>query len=154
MYRNTYGPPITSLTTVPSPVAKTGTLTSSGTVVKGTGTDFKGEDVREGDFIWDAAQGEIRKIVSSSYSSQLLEIDTPFTADLAAVALVIVKAGKILSVSFANSGAANGLIDGNAIIPFQTMTMKRDVSNRKGDEHIDPVIVDGTGTTIEVLNIK
>jgi len=154
MYRNQYGPPITTLTPFPLPETKTGVIDSSLTVVKGIGTDFTEEDIRKGDFLWNQAQGELRKIIGKSYSSEILNIDSPFTLDLAAAPLVVVKANQVKSVSLSNVGAAVGTIDGEIIAVLQTISFGRNESGVGGDEYIDPVIVDGTGTSIQTLKTK
>lgn len=154
MYRNQYGPPITTLTPFPLPVTKTGIIDSSLTVVKGIGTDFNEEDIKKGDFLWNQAQGELRKITGKSYSSEILNIDTPFTADLVGQPLTIVKAAQVKSITLLNNGAAPGTIDGQTIAVFQTISFGRNESGTGGDEYIDPVIVDGTGTSIQILKTK
>jgi len=154
MYRNQYGPPITTLTPFPLPETKTGLIDSSLTVVKGTGTDFTEEDIRKGDFLWNQVQGELRKIVGKSYSSEILNIDSPFTTDLAGEPLVIVKANQIKSVSLSNIGGAAGTVDGEVIAILQTLSFGRNESGTGGDEYIDPVIINGTGTSIQILKTK
>jgi len=154
MYRNQYGPPITTLTPFPLPETKTGVIDSSLTVVKGIGTDFTEEDIRKGDFLWNQAQGELRKIVGKSYSSEILNIDVPFTIALAGAPLVIVKAGQVKAVSLSNVGGVSGTIDGEIIDVLQTISFGRNESGTGGDEYIDPVIVDGTGTKIQILKTK
>mgnify|MGYP003641263119 FL=1 len=70
--------PITSLKTIPEGVSKPGTITSVGTVVTGASTDFKA--IHPGFWIYDAAQAEVRRVESVSYSQQVLSIDEPFSA--------------------------------------------------------------------------
>ncbi|MDG1445140.1 MAG: hypothetical protein P8Q15_02160, partial [Methylophilaceae bacterium] len=78
----------------------------------GASTDFKA--IHPGFWIYDAAQAEVRRVESVSYSQQVLSIDEPFTADLSAVALVVIPTPEITSLSlFIKAGLADGLIDGN-----------------------------------------
>ena len=154
MYRNSYGPPITPLTPFPLPETKTGVIDSSLTVVKGIGTDFTEDDIRKGDFLWNQTLGELRKIVGKSYSSEILNIDAPFSAPLVGQPLVIVKAGQYKHITFLNNGAAVGTLDGEDIVVFQTISFGRNESGTAGDEYIDPVVVDGTGTSIQTLKTQ
>lgn len=154
MYNNKYDTPITSLVVVPEEETLTGTISSDITTVVGTGTDFQGEGVREGDFIWDPSQPEIRKITGVSYDSQVLNIDSPFTVDLSGAPLLVVKKAQLKRLSIKNDGGAPALVDGNLFTDSSFATFDTDSANNGADQHIDPVVIDGSGTSISILKIQ
>lgn len=145
--------PITSLKTIPEGVSKPGTITSVGTVVTGASTDFKA--IHPGFWIYDAAQAEVRRVESVSYSQQVLSIDEPFTADLSAVALVVIPTPEITSLSlFIKAGLADGLIDGNTFPAGIKLFIGPGDGPKKGKAPIDPLVIDGTGTSITVFEVS
>jgi hypothetical protein len=145
--------PITSLKTIPEGVSKPGTITSVGTVVTGTSTDFK--SIHPGFWIYDAAQAEVRRVESVSYSQQVLSIDEPFSADLSAVALVVIPTPEITSLSlFIKPGLSDGLVDGNTLPAGLKMFVGSDDGPKGVSMPIDPLVVDGTGTSITVFEVK
>lgn len=153
--KNTNIAPITGLVTIPAGVAKAGTLDSIGTRVIGTLTDFK--SLRPGDWIYDAAQAEVRRIesISKTETTQLLYINTPFTAPLSAVALVVIPAPEIFSLTlFIKASLADGLVDGNTLPAGLKMTIGSADGPKRGKSPIDPVVVNGSLTSITVLEVK
>ncbi len=145
--------PITALKTIPEGVSKAGTITSSGTVVTGASTDFK--SIHPGFWIYDAAQAEVRRVESVSYSQQVLSIDEPFTADLSAVALVVIPTPEITSLSlFIKVGLSDGLVDGNTLPAGLKMFIGSDDGPKGVSMPIDPLVINGTGTSITVFEVK
>ncbi len=153
MFKNLYGAPITNLQVIPNEETLTGTIdvAASSTVVKGTGTDFW-HDLSAGDFLW--ANNELRRIESVSTSFQVMNVNAPFTAPVVAAALEVVKKAQLKTLAIINNGAVDATVDGNPLGPNKSANFNRDSSNIGGDEFIDPVIIDGTGTTVGILEIK
>lgn len=153
MFKNKYDTPITTLQVVPAEETLTGTINvaASSTVVQGTGTDFWHE-TSAGDFLW--ANNELREIKSISISFQVLNVNAPFTAPVVAAAFEVVKKAQIKTLSLRNNGGAAAIVDGNTLPNGGSITFNRDSSNIGGDEFIDPVIVNGTGTSVAVLKIQ
>lgn len=151
---STWEAPITSKVTIPASVAISGTLTSVGTVVTGIGTDFQ-NDVKLGDWIYDAAQNEIRQIKSISERTEVFHLTRAFSVDLAAIAAVRVPESDLQELSLSNDGAAAGAIDGNTFPSGKIATFdKKNTVNMGANRFIDPKVVDGTGTSIAVLKIR
>ena len=98
--------------------------------------------------------GELRKVTGVNYDKQFFNIESPFSVALVGVPLLVVKKDQFTKVHLVNTGGADGLVDGNIVVSGQNVPLNRDVSNRKGDEFVDPVIVDGTGTEFKILEIK
>lgn len=153
--KNTNVAPIIGLATIPSGVAKSGTLDSDGLVVIGTGTDF--QSLRPGDWLYDAAQAEVRRIgsISKTETTQLLNIDTPFSVNLSAIPLVVIPAPEIFSLTlYIKAGGVDGLVDGNTLPSGLKMTIGSSDGPKRGKSPIDPVVVNGAGTSIAVLEIN
>lgn len=100
----------------PFPVAstKTGTCSSLLTIVTGTGTKFTTEIVRS-DYLYNATTNEVRKITGIS-SDTILQIESPFTTELAGQAVFITRAQYI---SIAITATGSGTKDGVAIASGQ-----------------------------------
>lgn len=147
--------PITGLTTIPAPVALTGTITSDGIVVTGSGTDFLNE-VKDGDWIWDSSQEEVRQVKSMSIRLQVLYLEEAFTADIAApIALEVIPDSDLEEISLLNSGAIDATIDGNALGAGENVSFDKKAADARGRKgFISPKVVDGTGTTVRVLTIR
>jgi len=137
--------------TVPASSTKTGTVSTAGKNVTGTGTLFRSE-LKPGDWIVDLSQDEVRK-VDEIRDNTFLVLDSAFTADLVGAALVVVRS-RVKQVSIGNTGGTNGEIDGVAIIPGQTVNFQKNGKNPDGKDFIDPVIVDPASTTIIIQNLK
>lgn len=153
MFKNIYDTPITTLQVVPAEETLTGTIdvAAASTVVQGTGTDFWHE-ASAGDFLW--VGNELREIMSISISFQVLNINAPLTAPAVAAAFEVVKQAQLKTLAIINNGGTDAVVDGNPLPPNKSANFNRDSSNIGGDEYIDPVIIDGTGTTVAVLKIK
>lgn len=138
---------------VPAAISGTGTLTTNVAntkVITGTGTLFLTE-LKIDDFIYDAAQNQVRKVTAIS-SNTTLFIDEAFTTPLAGVALkYITDYDTIVELSVINAGAVNGKVD-NIVLKAglgisYSKTNKQNVGRYA---NIDPITVDATGTEIAV----
>lgn len=139
--------------TVPASVAKTGTIdiAAGSKNVVGTSTAFKSE-LKPGDWIVDLAQDECRKVMDIR-DDEFLTIDSAFTGAVVGIALVVTRS-RAKQVSVANVGGANGTSDGANIVPAQTLNYGKADKNPDGKDFIDPIIVDPTGTTIQIEILK
>lgn len=151
---STWESPITTLTTIPAPIALTGQITSEGKVVTGAGTDFLNE-IEEGDFIFDSSQSEIRKVASISTRLEVLHLTEAFSADISSpINLVGVPKSNIEELSLENDGIGIGKINGVDFPVDQIITWKKNSRFKGQHGFIDPKVVDGTGTSINVSTLK
>lgn len=147
--------PITGLTVIPAPQSLTGTITSDGKVVTGSGTDFLNE-LEEGDWIWDSGQAEVRQIQAISSRLEVLYLKEAFTADIAApIALEGVPDSNYEEISLLNAGAGGATIDGNPLAGGEDVSFDKKAADTRGRKgFISPKVVDGTGTQVRVLTIR
>ena len=145
--------PITTLTTVPAPVALTGNISSDGTTVTGAGTNFR-DELEEGEWIYDAAQAEMRQIKDISPSLEVIVLTEAFSVDLVGIALVGVPRSEFEELSIENTGAAAGKINNKNIKSGGIAEWKTNNVSRGQQGFIDPKVVDGTGTELQVLFLK
>lgn len=113
--------PAAATGTLPFAITKTGTVSSVGTVVTGTGTLFTTELVQS-DYLYNAATNEVRKITGIQ-SNTILRIDTAFTSPLSAVAVQTSRA-QFVSVAITATGA--GTKDGVAMTSGQNISINND----------------------------
>lgn len=150
-FKNTNYLPITAKQTLPTNVAGTGTLSTEGINVVGDGTLFLSE-MQVGSWLVDLTQNEIRKVVRVDSDTSAV-LDVAFSSDLAALTAVDVIPSSSLGVKAISvgikSGLADGEIDGEVFSNGYDITFSKD-SNQATSQRdlIDPIIVDGTGTTI------
>lgn len=147
--------PITSLVVIPAEESLSGTITSDGRIVTGSGTSLLA-DVNEGDWIYDSNQKEVRQVVAVSSRIEVLHLEKPFTLDIGgAIALEVVRDSEIEELSLLiDAGLADGTINN---VPFPAgipVTFKKEAPTRGRKGFIDPKVIDGTGTTVRVLTIK
>jgi len=142
--------PITTLTTVPTPVALAGTISSDGTAVQGVGTDFFNK-LEVGEWIFDAAQSEVRRIKAISAVLQVLVLDEAFSVDLAGIALVGVPRSEFEEISIENNGPLTGKINKKDILVGAIKEWRTNNVSRGQQRFIDAKVVDGTGTSLDVL---
>lgn len=136
---------ITTLTPFPLPEAKTGTVDSSGTVVKGTGTNFQ-KELQVGDWIWDGS--ELKEIVGISYDRQILNIDSAFTVALSGAALNIVPKSEYEEISVSNVGGVDTTLDGKT---FKAgLSVNFDKAEKMPGSTVDPLVLDGATSAITV----
>lgn len=107
--------------TLPFAITKTGTVSSVGTVVTGTGTLFTTELVQS-DYLYNAATNEIREITGIQNNTTLI-IDSAFTSPLSAVA---VQTSRTQFVSVAITATGTGTKDGVAIASGQFLSFNSD----------------------------
>ena len=137
-------------TVFPAPVSKTGTITSDGTVVTGTTTNFSA-DVEAGDWIWNPTASEVRQVRSVSESGEWLYLEKAFSANITTgIALQVVPSPINRVVSIANIGSANGTVDGETFIPTQSATDDRTSMAGRLQEYVDPIVLNGSGTELQV----
>lgn len=138
--------------TVPASTTETGTIDTNGINVIGTGTLFKSE-LKTGAWLVSLAQDEVRKIMNIR-DDGFMTIDSPFTADLAALTALVVCRSRAKLVSITNVGGAPGAVDGVSIEIGETVSFPKSSKNPDGKDFIDPLIVEPSGTTIKVLILK
>lgn len=158
-FKNNFYDSITNKRSIPYSAATTGTVTSTGVNVVGTGTLFIAE-CPPGSWFVDLAANEVRK-VKSVISDTRLVLEEAFTVDLAAVAtpqVIHAKEMKAVEIEVfiplvvAPGGANNafGVIDG---IAFPSGYVRKLSKSSKGESKrstIDPIIVDASATVMTV----
>jgi len=145
--------------TIPLSSAQTGTVDSEGIIVRGTATLFMTE-LKVGDYIFDAAQNEIRKVKAITDNTSLV-LWNAFSVNMAAVALVTTPASRITSLSigvppgsalaasiYNNAGTATTLRIGTA------KSWSKTSENKGVNTYVDPKIVDATGTDVEATIVS
>jgi hypothetical protein len=156
-YKNTDYFAVTGKQSIPENVSKTGTIETIGKAVIGTSTLFKTE-IQAGSWIVDESQDELRKVVHVE-SDTLAYLDNAFTSDIAALTTpsVIPRTSlNIKSISVSISPLlADEEVEGVAFNAGAAMSWaKNGMDNRGIYGFIDPIIVDGTGTVINVAILK
>lgn len=142
--------------TFPRSSAKTGTIAiaSGSTQVNGTSTLFLTE-MKIGGYLFNATDNEVRRI-ENIVSATSLSIDKPFTSVISGAAPVYVPESECVEVSvFIPTGLTAGEIDGVSFPAGVGITWGktgRTTSARR--DHIDPVVLDATGTTICIQYLK
>lgn len=145
---------VTGKQTVPANANGTGTIETVGKAVKGTGTLFTTE-MPVGSWLVDESQDEIR-IVTSVTSDTLAYVSNPFTTDIPALttpSIIAAKDAKAVSIAVAiPAGLAAGEIDGVAFAGGSSIAFSKDSRDHSASRDlVDPLIVDGTGTTMQIL---
>lgn len=144
---------ITTLTSVPAESTGTGTIETVGKVINGAGTAFLTE-LPVGSYVLSLSAGELRKVVKVS-SNVLAFLDNAFSFDIAAAsALKYIPENKthIAEIS-AIADAGTGDFDINGVVWPDGIEYKASKVNRERQSNvdfIDPIILDGTGTTVKV----
>jgi hypothetical protein len=139
---------VTTKVTVPATSTKTGTITTAGKNVVGVGTKFTTE-IKKGDWIADLVTNNELRVVTDVRDDLFLTIDSAFTADIAGATLTVVRS-RAKQVSLANAGGAAATIDGVTFAVGESVTYPKSNKNPDGKDFIDPLLVNGTGTTIKV----
>ncbi len=143
---------ITTHTVVPAPSTKTGTIQTVGINVIGTGTAFISE-IKPHDWIVDITNDEAR-MVTSVRDNNYLAIKSSFTSDFAPGTALVVVRSRAKEISVVNEGAAAGTVDGVAFSRGSVLTFTKSNKLPNGSDFIDPIFVNGTGTTIAVSITK
>ena len=140
---------LTTLDTIPSSVAKTGTLISEGKFVTGTGTKFKSE-VLVGDWVFDEAQGEMSRIITIM-DDEKMYIEDAFTVDLAGIPFISTAQSRMRELSIANRGGSNTTVDGEVFASLEVSTFGEEMMYKGAQrDFVDPVVVDGATSNITV----
>lgn len=152
-YKNTLYYLVTAKQTVPANITKTGTAVTTGTAVQGTGTLFKTE-MPVGSWLVDMSQYEIRRVIRVE-SDTLAYLDVAFSSNVSSAAPAIIPADKAkpvtISVSVPASGS-DGAVDNVALAAGTGLTFSKDSRDHSAARDIvDPIIVNGTGTTMQIL---
>jgi len=139
----------TSKITVPATATKTGTLKTTGTDVIGTGTKFVSE-YRIGDYLPKLSTNELQKIVAIANDTNMY-LEAAFAVDLPALtAATVVPASRIKILEYAVTGAGAGAIDGQTVKAGSKGKWEKPRQGTSQIDFLDPVIIDGSGTTIEL----
>lgn len=153
-FTNTVPYKVTAKDTVPASVNGTGTIVTAGKGIVGTGTKFKSlGELQAGSYIVSLAADEIRLVLEIE-SDTFARLSQPFTSDLTSATPVIIRKRdlniKTLSVGIL-SGASDGEINGSVLSngTSEVFTKEGNSRSRKRD-FVDPIIIDGTGTSITV----
>lgn len=152
MPRNSAEYTLTTLDTVPASVSKSGTvdIAAGSRWVVGTATSFKSDkSIVEGDWIFVGGElSRIERIVSDTS----MYLEDPIVGPIVAQPLVTVKASRAREISLANIGGAGALINGNAFAAGVVKTYgETEWYGGAQRDFPDPMIVDASGTTVEVL---
>lgn len=146
----------TTLDSVPASTTKTGTITTNGpTGIIGSGTEFQ-DELEVGGWIFDMANYEMRKVTAIS-SQTALKIESAFTTPLAAATLKYVDSSNLVSIRVKiPSASSNGIVDSTTLpageeIVFTKSSRERSSLNL---DFVDPIIVNGTGTTVLITTLK
>jgi len=141
----------TTKDTVPASTAGTGNVSTIGTQY----TTVSDNQLQVGDWIYDAAQDEARKVVVVTDANNG-NINKAFSADLSAVSLVIIKKNdaKISSISVSSpSGGASTIyeLDGGTSAALPASTSVNYTASDLGQEFLNPISVDGTTNNATVF---
>jgi hypothetical protein len=140
--------------TVPNSTAKTGTITTSGT----TFTISASGEVKEGDWIYDATQEEVRLVTRVNRSGQTGKIDSAFSSDLSAESLVIVErdAAKVVTMSISANQGSDTEVEGETLPSGESLHYSTtDEEAREGIMFVRPRVVDGTAGAFQYsLQVK
>lgn len=154
-YKNSFIESFQIKRTIPVNATKTGTLVTAGVKVIGTGTLFTTE-AKVGDWIYVAAQNELRRIVSIS-DNLSLTIDNAFTTPLAGGVFVLTPKSDLKEITVIVGPGGAAVIDGVSVPASSTWTFDKTQRERTSgpNDFIDPIIVDATGgTTAYVVTVK
>lgn len=152
-FKNTLFYLVTGAQTVPAHIAGTGTIVTLGTAVQGTGTKFKAE-MAVGSWLVSQSANEIRKIKSVE-SDTLAYMEQALSVDLGSSTPAIIPADKAKPVTISvsvPSGLTDGVVDGAALKNGTGLTFSKDSRDHSAARDVvDPLIVDGSSTSIQVL---
>jgi hypothetical protein len=133
--------------TIPTATTVTGTLSSSGTRVTGTGTKFLTE-FREGDYLFNstAATNPSVKEVVHILSDTVMVIASAFPADVSGISALRVR-GKYRAVGIVNSGSATGKLNEGDLAAGSSVTV-----NAPNVGYVaKPISYNATGTTFNII---
>ena len=138
-------------TLVPAPTDKSGTVTSSGTILTGTSTLFTTE-LNIGAWVWNVSEREVRKVVSINSDTEL-ELSSPFTSELSDIELKVVTAedAKVMYLTISNTGGSDTTINGELFKDGATEEFGN-MENVSGDnsKFVRPIHVNGSTSSCTV----
>ena len=152
-FKNTEPYKVTTKTTAPAPANGTGTIVTDRTAVIGTGTAFQSE-LRRGSWLVSLAADEIR-IVTKVESDTFARVREPFTADITSSTPSIIANTSMnirtLSVGI-KEGLTDGEVDGSVLTNGTSLVFTKEGDSKDNFKNFnDPLIIDGTGTIIDVV---
>lgn len=155
MKKNTEYNLITGKQSVPESSSGTGTISTDGIVVNGTGTLFSTE-MPKGSWLVDLSQNYMCQVdrVDSDTKAYLLD---SFPVDLSSVSpdIIPMKIMNVVAISVQiPSGLTDGEIDGEVFPQGTSITFAKDRDHSAHRDLIDPIIVDGTGTQMQILILR
>ncbi len=148
-YKNSNILSITTDTTLPTYITKTGTLsvTANTKEITGVGTLFTTE-TKVGDWIIDLTNHEMRKITAIG-TNLACTVDNNFSNTLSGATVKIIPSSRVVSILF-NCASGSAVIEG-ITIPVAT-TIVWDKSSRETQhspiDFVDPVFINGTSGTV------
>lgn len=142
---------VTTDTLVPAPTTLTGTVTSAGKTLTGSGTLFTTE-LSSGAWVWNAAQHQVRRVLTVNSDTELI-LDSSFSAELSAAALNVVTAedAKAMHIKITNTGGLATTIN-NVAFASGASEEFGNKSNLSGDgtKFVRPLHVDGATSNCTV----
>lgn len=134
---------------IPAATQKTGTITSSGTVVTGSGTSFTTlSQVRKGDYIW--AQGQVR-VVNAIFNATRLDINRAFVPDIGVgVDFYVIRHVPNINIAIANNGG--GIVDINTVDYDAQDLQEGDSLPFESMNGLGPIAYTPNGATVEISN--
>lgn len=154
-YKNTQYYYQTTLDSVPSSIAGSGTIVTAGTLVTGTGTSFLTE-MPVGSWLVSASAGEVRRVISVTSNTSAL-IDYGFTINLGAAAPRIITPirADVKEISITNAGGVATTIDGETFPANSYVTVsKAHRHDSSYQDTVNPIVIDGATSECMVLIIK
>lgn len=156
-YKNSKIESTTTKRTVPSSLAGTGTFATSGTTITGSGTSFTTE-LKPGAWIPSLTQNELRQVASIKNDTTAYLING-FSVDIAAGTALTYISKEDAEVSEISilipAGNAAGVVDGVAFPAGIPLTFSKADKDRTGKgDFVDPIIVDGSSTTMLISTLK
>ena len=150
-FKNTFYDSISGAQTIPASANATGTISTDGAAVTGTGTLFKTE-MPKGSWLTSIGADEIRQVLTVE-SDTLVYLSDAFTADLAAGTPNVIHTSKLnisaISISVPAAAAAACTVDGVTFPKGAALTFSKDGrSTSSVRDFIDPIVVDATGSTM------
>jgi len=139
--------------TVPASASGTGTVSTAGTAVTGTGTAFLTE-LLPGSWLIDFASNEIRLVTAVSDDTTAY-IQQAFTAPLAGVNLAYVDKNNLHAYGISvqvPSTEADITVDGETLYAGTSVSFTKDSRNRStGRDFVNPIVVDATGSVAQII---
>lgn len=135
---------------VPASTTWTGTVSTNGTTVTGSGTAFLTE-IQRGAWLWNKAQHEVRRVVDIVSDTEMI-IDRAFSAELSGANFEGVSKddAKVVYMEIENTGGTATTIDNVALASGSTFTNGRPNPRGEVRKFCEPVHVDGATSNCTV----